>query len=342
MSFLSSLLSGPARADDRLSVSLMLTYSCQLKCGYCQVLQRGSRITKKVIDGAVSFLGRSAKKKLELKFFGGEPLLEFELLKYAVTQAQRRLGAKKDLQYCLVTNGIGLDAAKIAYFKGLPSQVVFSFDGGAATHAAFRSGPGGNSHYKDISANLRLLAASGAYFFVNVVVSPENLRALRRNLEHIAGLGVKRIQLCYNGAAFWSGPDIMRLVRTLSAFRKSPAGKKVSFLNSSGDSEPVALHVDLIVDTDGLVYMDGAMFMEKRFPGGRRHFFIGKAAGLGRPEDVYADRREHLRRWRKVCACAEEKKVFLSSLKTGAALGLLFRGPGKQTAPARAADRRIF
>ena len=132
----------------------------------------------------------------------------------------------------------------------------------------------------------------------------------------------------------------MLLVRTLAGFMKSPAAAGVSFLNSSGGSEPVALKTDLIVDTDGLAYMDGAMFMEKRFPGGRRHFLLGKAAELGRPEDVYADRREHLRRWRRVCTCAEEKKIFLSSLKAGAALGLLFRRRGK-TAPAlaRAADR---
>lgn len=336
MTFISSLLSGPDPLCERVSVSLMTTYACQLACAYCQVRRHNARTTEAVIDDAIDFLGRSASEKLELKFFGGEPLLEFGLLKYAVRRAQRRLGAVKDLQYCLVTNGIALDAEKLAFLSGLPALVVFSFDGDAATHDAFRSGASGSSRHAVIFRNLRRLAGSGTDFFANTVVSPGNLPSLPRNLAYIADLGVKRIQLCYNGAEFWSADDIMRLVKVLSLQTGALAEKGVTFLNASGDSEPVALKTDLIVDTDGQVYMDGAIFMEKRFPGARAGFLLGKASALGKPEDAYADRAEHLRRWRAAFTCAEEEKVFMSTLKAGAALRLLFRGTGsapRTTAP---------
>ena len=160
------------------------------------------------------------------------------------------------------------------------------------------------------------------------MVSPANLEALPRNLAYIAGLGVGRMQLCYNGALYWSDADILALVKKVAAFLDPPAAKRVAFLNASGEAEPVALKTDLITDTDGRVYMDGAIFMEKRFPGARKHFLIGKAGKLGRPEEVYAGRKEHLARWRAAFTCPEEERVFMSTLKAGAALRLLFTGRG--------------
>ena len=333
MTFLSSLLSGPDPLAERVSVSLMTTYACQLACAYCQVLRRGEHTTKQVIDETISFLGRSASEKLELKFFGGEPLLKFDLVKYAVLEAERRLGREKDLQYCLVTNGLALDAAKLRFLDKFPFLVVFSFDGDAPTHAAFRADAAGRARHALIAANLKRLIASDTDFFANIVVSPENLAALPRNLAYIAGLGVKRMQLCYNGAACWSDADILALVKTLAAFLDTPAAKEVAFLNATGEAEPVALKTDLIADTDGRVYMDGAIFMEKRFPGAREHFLIGKVGKLGRPEEVYAGRREHLARWRRAFTCGEEEKVFMSTLKAGAALRQLFTGRGKPRGP---------
>jgi len=329
MTFLSDLLAGPDPLAERVSVSLMTTYACQFSCAYCQVLRRGVHTTKKVIDETISFLERSDSKKLELKFFGGEPLLKFDLVRYAVREAQKRLGAKKDLQYCLVTNGLSLDAAKIRFLEKLPFLVVFSFDGDALTHTAFRADAAGRPRHRTITGNLKRLINSKTDFFANIVVSPENLPALPRNLRHISGLGVTRMQLCYNGAVFWSGPDIMLLVKTIADFLNNPAGKHISFLNAAGESEPVALKTDMITDTDGRVYMDGAIFMEKRFPGARKCFLIGKIEELGKPEKVYAGRGEHLRRWLNAFTCAEEEKIFMSTLKAGAALRRLFSGPGK-------------
>lgn len=127
----------PQKTDNIKSMCLHLSHDCNLRCKYCFAgtgTYHGERqnmpleVAKKSIDFLIANSG--AKKNLEIDFFGGEPLLNLDVLKetveYAKVEAQKY---NKTFKFTATTNGLLLNKEVADYLNSEMDNVVLSIDG---------------------------------------------------------------------------------------------------------------------------------------------------------------------------------------------------------------------
>lgn len=125
--------------DRKLSfMSLQVTQNCNLRCKYCPYtynegfnrLHNHKRMTKKTIALAIDMLVNKSidNELLTIGFYGGEPLLEYELIKYTVEKIKKRIGERK-IRFTITTNGTLLNEEILEFLDKYKFSVLISLDG---------------------------------------------------------------------------------------------------------------------------------------------------------------------------------------------------------------------
>jgi len=190
-----------------MKLTLFLNHRCNLRCTYCYTGRKFHRaMSPAVVQQAVEFgLSEADRNFLLISFFGGEPMLELELMEQAVTYAQRRATeASKRLFLALATNGTLLDDRRLDLLKRNEFQVQVSLDGGPEAQDATRRFRNGRSSYSRIEANLRRLLAEGFDVRVVAVIDPDNARYLGQSFDSLLELGLRRIHFSPNYTGDWT------------------------------------------------------------------------------------------------------------------------------------------
>ncbi len=128
------------------ALCLHIAHSCNLNCSYCFASQgkyHGERavmsyeVGKRALDFLIENSG--SRHNLEVDFFGGEPLLNFDVVKQLVAYA-RSIEKKynKNFRFTLTTNGVLIDDDVIDFANRECSNVVLSLDGRREVHDRFR------------------------------------------------------------------------------------------------------------------------------------------------------------------------------------------------------------
>ncbi|MDD5303249.1 MAG: radical SAM protein [Elusimicrobia bacterium] len=257
------------------SVMLMTTYECQLRCAYCQVQRGPRRMDEATARRGADLLLSSRAGHLILNFFGGEPLLAWDLVRKTALYARERRGGRP-LRINLTTNGLLLDEEKIAFLKSVDGYVHLSLDGTSEGNVSRLRGTGAGAQAA-MEGALRRLEASGLPYHVNAVVDPARAAAFDSDLLALEGLGARRIQFGYRVGVLWTPPAMTAL---LAALDRYALRGRAELINRSSDSEPVMLSREVIVDTDGDIYWDGGIFLEAALPK------VRDALRLGRLDDA--------------------------------------------------------
>lgn len=119
------------------AMCLNVAHDCNLRCRYCFASTGDFKGGRKLMDidtgkSAIDFLIKSSgnKKVIEVDFFGGEPLMNFDVVKQLVEYGKMRAGEYgKTIKFTITTNAVLLDDEKIKYFNENFSNVVLSLDG---------------------------------------------------------------------------------------------------------------------------------------------------------------------------------------------------------------------
>ncbi|MDD4907548.1 MAG: radical SAM protein [Candidatus Omnitrophica bacterium] len=265
---------------------LLITHSCQLKCRYCRVRKFSASMDERVLLKGVELLFTSNRADLQLQFFGGEPILKFDLVREAVEYAKKlNRKFKKDLTFILTTNGIALTREKVDYFKENNFIIECSIDGEIENQLKMRRARGGRDYYSELTDNLRYLFSSGVPHYSISVVMPDNVWTMSRTFEHLVKLGFKRLQMNYALGVFWSRPAIGQLfVQTEKIERFLKKHKGIEFVNlSSVRKEPVVLNSELTVDCDGGIYLESGICLEEDFAAMKKKFLV---ADVNRTRDI--------------------------------------------------------
>ncbi len=157
-----------AGLDFGLSVSticLMVAQDCNLNCIYC--FAKGgtygagkARMSVEVAKRTVDFLVENSDScsRLTLCFFGGEPLLNFPVIRETVNYALRR-GRESGKEFCfnITTNGTMLTGSVRRFLAENAFNVIFSIDGSREIQDAMRPFRNGRGSYDDVYANLQSL-----------------------------------------------------------------------------------------------------------------------------------------------------------------------------------------
>jgi uncharacterized protein len=187
-----------------MDVALVLTHDCNLGCSYCYAGEKfRKRMSREVMARALD-LAFAGGDRPQLSFFGGEPLLEWELLVEATRAAETR-GRPR---WTLTTNGTLLDGEKLRFLMDHGFFIGLSIDGVRAAHDATRPTRGGRPSFDAVARALTLLVENGAWFETISVVDPKNVRWLGETVRWLAAEGVPRITLSPSYGADWSDDDL--------------------------------------------------------------------------------------------------------------------------------------
>ena len=152
------------------ALCLHVAHTCNLNCSYCFASQgryHGDRavmsfeVGKQALDFLMDHSG--TRKNLEVDFFGGEPLMNFDVVKRLTAYArsvEKERG--KHFRFTLTTNGLNIDDEVIDFANRECHNVVLSLDGRKEIHDRFRVDYAGRGSWDRVVPKFqRLVAARG-------------------------------------------------------------------------------------------------------------------------------------------------------------------------------------
>jgi uncharacterized protein len=147
-----------------VNICLFLTQECNMRCVYCygdggHYAGKGM-MTEETAFRAVDWLMKNSKKaeRVNIGFFGGEPLLNFSLMKKIVPYAKEQGTTKgKQVFFSITTNGSLLNEEIITFLKEEKIKIQISFDGPSEYQNSQRPFKNGKGSYDKVFANIQKL-----------------------------------------------------------------------------------------------------------------------------------------------------------------------------------------
>ncbi|MBE6633419.1 MAG: thioether cross-link-forming SCIFF peptide maturase [Ruminococcaceae bacterium] len=178
------------------ALCLHVAHTCNLNCSYCFAAQgnyHGDRAVMSLEVGkqALDFLiaNSGSRRNLEVDFFGGEPLMNFQVVKDLVAYA-REIEKKhnKNFRFTLTTNGMLIDDDVIDFANREMSNVVLSLDGRKEIHDRFRVDYAGKGSWERIVPKFQKLveARGGKNYYMRGTfthANPDFLKDIQQMLE---------------------------------------------------------------------------------------------------------------------------------------------------------------
>ena len=186
------------------ALCLHVAHTCNLNCSYCFASQgkyHGDRalmsfeVGKRALDFLVENSG--AHVNLEVDFFGGEPLMNWDVVKRLVAYARSIEAEKhKRFRFTLTTNGVLVDDEVIDFCNREMYNVVMSIDGRPQVHDRFRVDYQGRGSYGDIVPKFQKFAQArgGRSYYVRGTYTHYNPDFLN-DILHLADLGFTQLSM---------------------------------------------------------------------------------------------------------------------------------------------------
>lgn len=197
--FSRQMVSSPIKA-----MCLHVAHDCNLRCNYCFAstgdFGHGRKLmTAETGKHAIDFLLEHSgdRHNLELDFFGGEPLMNFDVVKQVVEYARsKEKEYNKNFRFTITTNGMLLDDAKIDYINKEMSNVVLSLDGRKQVNDRMRPRVDGSGSYDKIVNRYRQLVGSRGDkdYYVRGTFTKYNLD-FSKDVLHINDLGFDQLSV---------------------------------------------------------------------------------------------------------------------------------------------------
>lgn len=186
------------------ALCLHVAHTCNLNCSYCFASQgkyHGDRaiMSFEVGKRALDFLIEHSKGRtnLEVDFFGGEPLMNFNVVKQLVAYARtREKECGKNFRFTLTTNGMLIDDDVIDFANREMSNVVLSLDGRKEVHDHFRVDYAGNGSWERIVPKFQKLvkARGNKNYYMRGTFTHANPDFLK-DIEQMLSLGFTELSM---------------------------------------------------------------------------------------------------------------------------------------------------
>jgi uncharacterized protein len=163
---------------------ICLTERCNLACSYCGSGERGSRsFDNETIDRAISFIkeetSASRRENLNIRVFGGEPLLEYDILIKLLGELKEWAVSRGTGFYAaLITNGTMLSREKIGELSPFVGVVQLTLEGSREYHDMIRKNGDGSGTYDTITGTVKDCIDAGIKVLLRIHVSKENSEGL--------------------------------------------------------------------------------------------------------------------------------------------------------------------
>lgn len=186
------------------ALCLHVAHDCNLNCRYCFAGAgeyhgpkglMSEEVGKKALDFLIANSG--ARRNLEVDFFGGEPLMNFEVVKKLVKygREQEKISGK-NFRFTITTNGVLLNDEIMDFINENMHNVVLSLDGRKEINDLMRPKAGGQGSYDTIVPKFKKLAESRKEqnYYIRGTFTRNNLD-FYEDVKHIADLGFTQISV---------------------------------------------------------------------------------------------------------------------------------------------------
>ena len=192
------------RHTDVKALCLHVAHTCNLNCEYCFAAQgkyhgKDALMSFEVGKAALDFLVANSGKRvnLEVDFFGGEPLMNFDVVKQLVAYARSiEKDAGKNFRFTLTTNGMLVDDEVIEFANRECHNVVMSLDGRRDIHDSSSSDWRGVGSYDKIVPKFQKFAESrgGTGYYMRGTFTHKN-PDFTKDVLHMADLGFTELSM---------------------------------------------------------------------------------------------------------------------------------------------------
>lgn len=185
------------------AMCLHVAHDCNMTCKYCfgdKGAFEGARSLlsletgKKAIDFLLKHSG--SRRNLEIDFFGGEPLMNFDVVKELVAygrEAEKPYG--KNIRFTITTNGLLLDDVKADYINEKMDNVILSIDGRPEVNDNMRRTVNDKGTYDVITKNyLRFVKKRKGTYYVRGTFTRENLD-FSEDVKHLVDQGFRNVSV---------------------------------------------------------------------------------------------------------------------------------------------------
>jgi len=186
------------------ALCLHVAHTCNLNCSYCFASQgkyKGDRalmsfeVGKRAFDFLIEH--SQGRRNLEVDFFGGEPLMNLDVVKQLVEYARSiEKQHNKNFRFTLTTNGVLLNDEINEFLNKEMSNVVLSLDGRKEVHDHFRKDYSGRGSYDLILPKFKRLVESrgGKDYYVRGTFTHNNIE-FTKDILHMADLGFTELSM---------------------------------------------------------------------------------------------------------------------------------------------------
>ena len=186
------------------ALCLHIAHTCNLNCSYCFASQgkyHGERavmsfeVGKQALDFLIANSG--SRRNLEVDFFGGEPLVNFQVVKDLVAYARSiEKDHNKNFRFTLTTNGLLIDEDVIEFCNRECHNVVLSLDGRKEIHDRFRVDYAGNGSWDRIVPKFQQLveARNGQGYYMRGTFTHANPDFLK-DIQVMLDLGFNELSM---------------------------------------------------------------------------------------------------------------------------------------------------
>lgn len=192
------------RHTELKALCLHVAHTCNLNCSYCFAAQgkyHGERALMSFETGkrALDFLVENSgnRKNLEVDFFGGEPLMNFDVVKQLVEYARSIEKEKnKNFRFTLTTNGVLLDDEVTEFANRECHNVVLSLDGRKSVHDRLRKTVNGQGSYDVIVPKFQefVKKRGDKDYYVRGTFTKNNID-FTNDIFHMADLGFTELSM---------------------------------------------------------------------------------------------------------------------------------------------------
>ena len=175
----------PVKSNEVKALCLHICHDCNLRCRYCFADEGAYHAAREMMSretakAAIDFLLKNSGKRkvLEVDFFGGEPLMNFGVIKETVYYAKEeaaKLGKK--FLFTTTTNALLLDDETIEFLNAEMENVVLSVDGRKEVHDAVRKTVNGKGSFDAVIEKIRKFVRSRGdkHYYVRGTFTAKNL-----------------------------------------------------------------------------------------------------------------------------------------------------------------------
>jgi len=176
-----------------MNINIWLTKKCNLQCTYCYegVTKETESMSREICNQVIAYI-KKLDGEVNVRFHGGEPLLEYSNLQY-LYKCLNATGKVKT--FGVTTNGTLLSDEKIEFLTSAMDDFSISIDGTREVHNRNRKNAYGKGSYDEVYKIIPKVLKNKPYARARMTVTPDTVSNLYESVENVIILGFKVVAI---------------------------------------------------------------------------------------------------------------------------------------------------